>query len=196
MLLSTVILGWIGILLFAIMAVTFIKLFQHNELGFLHILMALMYAMWLPLPAVLNQQINKDVLQAGMIFGVTYLIMMIVTMTFQAGHIVYITRNGKNSVEEHNNHMMETLSNPFELLANIFKSLWALFLTIAFWQSNNFLMAGLMLLFSLIGFYFLIDRSLVKRIKFLEKFKPNPYLFNVETLCFFLILMVYTSGQL
>lgn len=201
MLLSTVILGWIGILIFIVIALTFNKLAHHNEFGFIHLLMAVMYAMWLPFPLVLNQLLNKEVLMVGMIFGTIYLSMMVITMTFQTGHIVHIAMEENKSTyrEERSNHMMATLSGPFELLANILKCIWAVFLSIAFWENNNFIMASIMFFFSLLIVYFLIlliDSSLVKRLKFFEKFKSNPYLFNLETLFFFLSLTIYTSMQL
>jgi hypothetical protein len=201
MLLSTLILSWIGILIFLFIALTFNKFAKQNEYGFIHILMAVMYAMWLPIPLVLNQLLNNEVLKVGMIFGTIYLSMMVITMTFQTGHIVHIAKeeNLSTNREDRSNHMMATLSGPFELLANILKCIWAVFLSIVFWENNNFIMASIMSLFSLLIVYFLIlllDSSLLKRIKFLEKFKPNPYLFNLETLCFFLILTIFISLQL
>lgn len=92
--------------------------------------------------------------------------------------------------------MMTTLSNPFEGLANVFKSIWALFLAIAFWNSGEMLMAILMILFSLLAFYYLfiiLDTILVTRIKLFSKVKPNPYVTNLETLLFFVILMCYIT---
>jgi hypothetical protein len=201
MVLSAVILGWIGILIFLIIALTFNKLMNNNEFGFLHILMAFMYAMWLPLPIVMTHLLKNDALQIGMIFGIIYLCMMVITMAFQTGHIVHTEREGNKSIaqEERSNHMMATLSGPFELLANILKCIWALFLAIAFWENNHFILTVIMSLFSLLIVYFLpilIDISLLKRITFFGKFKPNPYLFNIETLCFFLILTWFISTHL
>ncbi|WP_443259480.1 hypothetical protein [Virgibacillus sp. L01] len=148
----------------------------------------------------MNQLLNIELLKVGMIFGIIYLSMMVITMTFQTGHIVHIAKEDYKSttIEERSNHMMATLSGPYELFANILKCIWALFLSIAFWETNNLLMAGIMFLFSLLITIFLpifIDSSLVKRLKFFEKFKPNPYLFNLETFCFFLILMIFISIQ-
>lgn len=201
MLLSAVILGWIGILIFLFIATTINKLVKNNEFGFLHILMAIMYAMWVPIPIAMTHLLNNEALQVGMIFGIIYLSMMIITMAFQTGHIVHIERESKKSTtqEERSNHMMATLSGPFELLANILKCMWALFLTIAFWENNNFLLAIIMSLFCLLIVYFLailVDISLLKRIKFFGRFKPNPYFFNVETFCFFLILVSFISLHL
>ncbi|MET3322714.1 UNVERIFIED_ORG: hypothetical protein ABIC97_005867 [Peribacillus simplex] len=48
MLISTIILGWIGVLIFLIVVFSFQKMAKNNEYAFMHILMALMYAMWLP----------------------------------------------------------------------------------------------------------------------------------------------------
>lgn len=201
MVLSTVILGWIGILLFFVIAITFNNLLKNNEFGFLHILMAVMYVMWVPIPIAMTHLLNSEALQVGMIFGIIYLSMLIMTMALQTGHIVHIERESHKSTTqvERSNHMMATLSGPFEILANILKCMWAFFLTIAFWQNDNFLMAIIMSLFCLLIVYFLailVDISLLKRIKFLGRFKPNPYFISVETLCFFLILMIFISIHL
>lgn len=201
MLLSTVILGWIGVFLFLLIALTFNKLANHNEFGFLHILMAVMYVMWLPVPIAMTHLLNSEALQVGMIFGILYLSMMIITMAFQTGHIVHIEKelNKSTTQEERSDHMMATLSGPFELLANILKSMWALFLSIAFWETDNFIWAIIMALFFLLIIYFLsilVDTSLLKRIKFFGRFHPNPYFFNAETLCFFLVLMSFISIHL
>ena len=86
---STLLLGWIGIILFLFLAVTFPKLAKNNEFGFIHILMAMMYAMWLPIPIALYEILHTASLKVGMIFGLVYLSMMIITISFQTGHIVH-----------------------------------------------------------------------------------------------------------
>jgi len=161
--------------------------------------MALMYAMWLPLPKILSEMLNNETLIVGEIFGVTYLIIMIITMSLQTGHLVYIEKQENNKViwEERNNWIMATFAGPLEVLANIFKCIWALFLAIAFLNNNNLLMGTFMLLFSSLIVYFLIiliNQSLVKPLKFLSVIKSNPYFFNLETFLFFLILMIYSSS--
>lgn len=201
MLISTIILGWIGILIFLIIALAFHILVKNNEFAFLHILMALMYAMWFPLPLALYQLLNSKLLQVGTIFGLVYLIMLVITMTLQTGHIAYIVKlnDNKSITDKQGDYMMATLSNPFEGLANVFKSIWALFLGITFWSNGELLMANIMLLFSLLIFYYLfivLDKSLKKRIKFFSKVKTNTVLINFETLFFFIVLMSYITFNL
>ncbi|MEN2466006.1 hypothetical protein [Ornithinibacillus sp. JPR2-1] len=198
MIISTVIMGWIGILIFLIIIFTYQKLAKLNEYAFIHLLMALMYAMWLPLPFALNTLLQSDSLQVGSIFGFVYLMMIVITMTLQTGHISYIVKHNedKSITEKQGQYMMATLSNPFELLANIFRCVWSLFLGIAFWSSGQVLMASLLLLFSLFVFYFfaiMLDTALVKRVTFFSKVKPNPILVNLETLLFFIVLVSYVT---
>lgn len=190
--------GWIGILIFLIIIFTYQKLAKGNEYAFIHLLMALMYAMWLPLPFALNTLLQSDSLQVGSIFGFVYLMMIVITMTLQTGHISYIVKHNedKSITEKQGQYMMATLSNPFELLANIFRCVWSLFLGIAFWSSGQVLMASLLLLFSLFVFYFfaiMLDTALVKRVTFFSKVKPNPILVNLETLLFFIVLVSYVT---
>ncbi|WP_025784477.1 hypothetical protein [Sporosarcina sp. D27] len=90
----------------------------------------------------------------------------------------------------------EAWPSPIESLAGVFKSIWAIFLGIAFWQNGEELMSGLMLFFGILLFYYLfimLDASLVKRVRLLMKVKPIPYITNLETLIFFLILMSYIT---
>lgn len=198
MLISTIIMGWIGIIIFLIIVFTFQKMAKSNEFAFMHILMALMYAMWLPLPLALNQLLNSESLQVGSIFGLAYLFMLIISMSLQTGHITYMVKHNddKTITESQGNYMMATLSNPFELVANIFKCIWSVFLCITFWKDEQVIMTSLMFLFSLLLFYYLfimLDTSLLKRVKVLSKVKANPFIINLETLFFFIILMSYIT---
>lgn len=95
---------------------------KNNEFAFLHILMALMYSMWIPLPLALNMLLKSEVLQVGTLFIIVYLMMKVITISLQTGHIVYIVKHNedKSITDRQGNYMMSTLSNPFELLVNIF----------------------------------------------------------------------------
>ncbi len=171
---------------------------RNNEYAFLHLLMAVMYAMWFPLPLALYQLLNSDILLVGTIFGLAYLVLLVITMTLQTGHITFIIRHNEDHsiTDKHGDYMMATLTNPFESLLGVFKCIWAIFLGITFWQSGEILMTILMLLFGLLIFYYLfimLDASLVKRVKLFSKVKPNPFIINLETLFFFIILMSYVT---
>ncbi len=198
MLLSAIILGWMGVFIFLVIGITFKKMAESNEFAFMHLLMAMMYAMWFPLPLMLYKLLEPDIVLVGTMFGLAYLLSLVISMALQTGHIAFITKHNENQAISDNfgEYMMSTLSNPFESLLGVFKSIWAIFLGIAFWQSGEFLMAGLMLSFSLFIFYYvfiMLDASLVKRIKILSKVKSNPYIVNLETLCFFMVLMSYLT---
>lgn len=84
---------------------------KNNEFAFLHFLLAWMYAFWLPVPLALNQLLDFDYLQTGNIFGFLYLIMLILTMVLQMGHITYIVKNntGQAITDKQGEYMMATL---------------------------------------------------------------------------------------
>ncbi|GEN85912.1 hypothetical protein [Oceanobacillus sojae] len=198
MIISTIILGWSGIILFLITAFIFPKMAKNNEFAFIHFLLAWMYAFWLPVPLVLNQLLDFDYLQIGIIFGFIYLFMLIITMVLQTGHITYIVKNntGQAITDKESKYMMATLSDPFEAFANVFKSIWALFLAIGFWNNGEYVMGCLMILFSLFGVYYLfliLNNILVTPVKLFAKVKPNVYVTNLETFLFFLILLIYIT---
>ncbi|MGF3115337.1 hypothetical protein ACQV2R_08270 [Facklamia sp. P12937] len=198
MLFSTIIFGWIGILIFLLILFNFKKMTENNEYALLHLMQAIMYAMWLPLPFVLYQLLDSDILLVGSVFGSVYLILLVAGMALQTGHIAFLAKynEDKKISDSQTNYMMATLSHPYEGLVNFFKCLWAIFLGLCFWQKGEGIMAVVMFLFGLFIFYYLIiilDASLVKSVKLFEKIKPNTVLVNVETFLFFLTLMVYIT---
>ena len=186
---SAVILGWLGVLLYLGLALSFQKLAKLNEYALIHLIMAILYALWLPLPVALYMLLPSEPLMTGIIFGLAYLFMLIITMALQAGYIAYIMKTPSQQGE----YMMATLSNPFEKLANLFKSIWALFLAIAFWTAGELFMVVIMTLYSLLFFYYLsllLSATIVRQI---PRVKPNMYVTNLETLLFFIILLGYLS---
>ncbi len=198
MLLTTTILGWIGIIMFLGIMLSYRWITRNNEFALLHILLAFMFAMWLPLPFTLVHILNVEYLRIGAIFGTVYLLMLVVTMTLQAGHIAFIekTNDGKEIPAVQGQYMMSTLSDPFEGLANIFKCIWGLFLALAFWQESERILAVSMFLFCLFIFYYLaitINTVLVKQVKLFSQVKANIYLTNLETFLFFLVLVIFIT---
>ncbi|MDV2582347.1 hypothetical protein [Alkalibacillus haloalkaliphilus] len=196
MLNTVIILGWAGVILFFLMILTLSKMMKNNEYGLIHILMTIMYTLWLPLPIALYMVVDIDLLLIGAVFGSVYLLMIILTMTFQTGHIAFLLnyKGDQNDLELYGDYMMSMLSNPFETYANVLKSLWALILAIAFWNTQELLMVILMIPFVILLFYYvaiLINDSLVHSIKGVRNIKPNPILINLETLLFFTILISY-----
>lgn len=200
MIFSSLLLGWFGIFIFLIIIFTHQKMINHNEHAFLHLLMAFMYAMWFPLPVVLYHLLDSDLLLVGTVFGSVYLILLVIGMALQTGHIIFLMKHNNNEAITtiQGNYIMELLSNPFEGLANVFKCIWAIFLGITFWQHEEMLMAYLMFLFALFIFYYLfiiLDASLIRRVKLFSKVKPNVFLVNIETMLFILTLMIYITQK-
>ncbi|MGX7107910.1 hypothetical protein [Facklamia miroungae] len=120
----------------------------------MHLLLALMYAMWLPLPIVLYRLLESDLLLVGAVFGFVYLILLVAGMVLQTGHLAYISQHNEDGAikDSYINYMMATLSHPYEGLVNVFKCIWAVFLGITFFNNGEVLMAGLMFLFGLASF--------------------------------------------
>jgi hypothetical protein len=134
----------------------------------------------------------------GSLFGYTYLMMLIISMALQTGHIHYLVKQneGKKISDEQGAYMMTMLTHPFEAVAGVYQSIWALFLALAFWEGGGLWLAMLMGVFSLLFFYYLfleLDASLVKRIKLFSRVKPNIYFTNLSTLIFFFSLVLYIS---
>ena len=121
--------------------------------------------------------------------------MLVMTMALQTGHIAYVSKKSEDQ-SINPNHIMAMLSNPFEALANVFKSIWALFLGISFWSIGATTMAVIMFISSSLIIYYLIlafNTSLVKPINVFSKVKSNTVVTNLETLLFFIVLMSYIT---
>ncbi|MGF3227257.1 hypothetical protein [Facklamia sp. P12932] len=198
MIYSTIVLGWLGILLFLLILLSFKKMAKNNEYALLHLMQAIMYTMWLPLPFAFYQLLDSDILLVGSVFGSVYLILLVVGVALQTGHLAFISKynEDKKISDSQTNYMMATLSHPYEGLVNVFKCIWALFLGIFFFQNGETVMAGWMFLFGLFIIYYLIiilEASLIIRLSFFEKVKPNTIFVNIEPFLFFLTLMIYIT---
>lgn len=192
----TIILGWLGIFIFLIIIISLRKLVKNKEYALLHLLMALMYAMWFPLPLTLYYLLDLEVLLIGTVFGFVYLITLVIAMALQTGHIAYVSKQNDHLSANAANNLMAMLSNPFEAIANIFKSIWALFLGLTFWTIGETLIARIMFLCSLLVFYYLclaVNASVIKPITVFSRVKPNTIVTNVETFLFFFVLMIYIT---
>ena len=198
MLVSAIILGWIGVFIFIVIISFYRSMTNNNEYALLHVFMTFMYVMWLPVPIALSKLLNSEVLYVGSIFGFTYILMLVITMALQVGHIASIVKhNGDKSItDQQANYMMRTLSNPYEGIANVFKCIYSIYLAITFWKNGELLMGSIMGFFSLLLFYYLlivINASLLRQLKVISKLKPNYYFTNLETLLFFIILISYMT---
>jgi len=191
----TLICGYMGILIFMIIVLFFKKLNDNKEYGFIHLLMAFMYVMWLPIPIALYKIINNPLLIIGTIFGFTYLVMMVITMIIQTGHLVYVVKQENREIwQKQTDLMFATFGGPYEVFANILRGIWAVFLAIYFWENFNVTMAILMTIYGALAVYYLllvIKISMVEHYNIFNRIKSNSIFFNIETLVFFIILIIY-----
>lgn len=194
-----IIIGSIGILLFLVILATYSKLLKNNESGFLHLLMCLMYTCWLPLPIVINFKYKAyDFLVIGTLLGTTSILLLIITMILQASHLSYSALNTNKNVELWNNRdawmLNGLLGGQVELFAFFLKTLWYICLTYVFFINKNYIFFAIGIIYSmLIIFYFvmLIDKSLIKEISFIKKLKLNTLVINLETVSWFLIIIIW-----
>jgi len=196
---ATAIFSVIGIILFLIIVLTYNKLLQNNESGFLHLLMALMYASWLPIPITVYRLLGDyKFLIVGTVFGVTSIVILILTMVLQAGHLTYSANRHKEDAvlwDRNDNWMLNgLLGGQVELLANVLRGIWVIFVTICFWLRGDVLLFSFGVIFSSFVCAYvmrIIDLSLVSEIRFLKLVKLNYIIINLETFGWFLLLTVW-----
>ncbi|TGN34842.1 hypothetical protein E4L99_12465 [Lysinibacillus sp. S2017] len=163
--------------------------------------MALKFAFWMPLPIALYLYLDSSILLAGTIFGLLYVFMQLITMTIQAGHNIFVIKQTSRDATFNatSDFLFAAISKPFEAIANVFKSIWSLFLGIAFWQSGEHVFASFMFLFSLLIIYYFalaVKESLLHSNTVLSKFKNNMIFTNLETLLLFILLTTYITLHL
>jgi len=196
---TTFILGLIGVLLFIIILGSFQKLLSNNESGFLHLLMSLMFLCWLPIPLVIYMKMkNYDFLLVGTIFGMLSIIIYITTMLLQASHLSYSSKMQNSDLELWENRdkwmMNGLLGGQVELMAGFLKGVWTIFLTICFWLNGQILFFILGIIYSLLVFFYLsmlLDMSINKQIPFLKKMKLNSIMINLDNTSWAAILLVW-----
>lgn len=199
MIITTFIIGLIGILIFILILCSFQKLLANNESGFLHLLMSLMFLCWLPIPLVVYVKMKSyDFLLVGTIFGVLAIILYIVTMLLQAGHLSYSAKMQKRDVqlwENRDDWMLNgLLGGQVELMAGFLKGIWIIFLTICFYLSGQTLFFILGIVYSVLTFFYLsmlFDASVNKQISFLKKLKLNSIIINLDNASWFAILLIW-----
>lgn len=201
MLITSVIFSWLGLFLFLILIVIYKQLVSRNEYALIHTILALKFAFLMPLPIALYLCLDSSILLSGTIFGLLYLFMQLLTMTIQAGHNIFVIKQTFTDANFNNtsDFLFAVISKPFEAIANVFKSIWSLFLGISFWQSGEHVFASFMFLFSILIIYYFalaIKESLLHSNMVLSKFKNNMIFTNLETLLFFILLTTYLTLHL
>lgn len=202
MVLSTIIIGALGLLIFFIIIISYVKLLKRNESGFLHLLMTFMYICFLPIPITIHYLMNNQTLLIGTVFGVLSILLLIITMIFQASHLSFSARHSKENEKlwkENDLWMMQgLLGSQVELLAYVLKGIWIISLTILFWISHELVFAILGTLYSfttIVYFFMLIDNSLLKEIALFKKLKFNFIIINLELLIWIIIMLIWIIIQ-
>ena len=143
LLLGGIVLTALGIVLYIIVAAYYPWLLKKDESGALHLLLACIFAVWLPVPLIIYQILGApSSLLIGTIFGVAGLFLFLITMLLQAGHLTYSTKQEAISPsqlwEERDNWMLGgMLRNTFEIFAGLLEAVWIIFLTMSFLQSGS-----------------------------------------------------------
>lgn len=193
---TTIVMGWLGVAFLLAIAFSFQPLLRHNESGFLHLLMAFMYACWLPFPFVTYFRLGSpSFLWIGAMLGTLALALFVFTMVLQAGHLSYSAKKfdeHPNQWESRDNWMLHgLLGSQVEVFAGLLKGIWILFLTIAFWLNGDILMGIIGIVFScqIIFFIFrLLDLNIVKPTPFFQSLRLNSYILNLEVAVWFTVL--------
>jgi hypothetical protein len=199
LIITTSIFGFLGIVLFVVILISFQKLLANNESGFLHLLMSIMFICWLPIPFVIYTKMGRyDFLLIGTIFGTFAILFYILTMLLQAGHLTYSSKMQDSDIklwEGRDEWMLNgLLGGQVELMAGMLKGVWSIFLTVSFWLQGHTVLFMLGIIYSTLTFFYLsmlLDMSINKKISFLKKLKLSTMIINLENASWFTILLIW-----
>lgn len=199
MVITTFVIGLLGIVLFIVILSSFQKLLTSNESGFLHLLMSIMFLCWIPVPLTLYIKLKTyDFIFIGTIFGVLSIVLYIFTMLLQAGHLSYSSKMQQSDVklwESRDQWMLNgLLGGQVELMAGFLKGIWTIFLTVCFGLNGQMVFFILGIVYSIFTLFYLsmlLDYSIYKQIPFFKKLKLNSIIINLENTSWFAILLLW-----
>ncbi|MCQ2009805.1 hypothetical protein NOM01_07275 [Sporolactobacillus sp. STSJ-5] len=197
MVVPTLAFGWIGVILFLLLAVFLKNLTQKNEFALIHVLLIFIFTCWLPVAFSLAFSINGWAAKIGTLFCVLALIMFIIAMSLQTGYIVYSNKHSKENKdlwEAKNEWMMNLLSDPIEMIAGIFNWIGAIFIGTSLLQNNHHFFAAVVFILSLQVIYclaLLFRTCLNTPPKWIQSIKPNSVVLNLGFFLYYSVLLLF-----
>jgi hypothetical protein len=197
MLITTLAFGWIGILLFLLLAIFLQVLSQKNEFALIHVLLIFIFTCWLPVAFSLVFFISGWTAEIGTLFCVLALIIFIIAMSLQTGHIVYSNKHSKDNKdlwEANDEWMMNLLSDPIEMIAGIFNWIGAIFIGAALLHNNHLFFAVIIFILSFQIFYcfaLLFRTCLNYPPKVIQSIKPNSVILNLGLFLYYIVLLLF-----
>ncbi|GGH85660.1 heme exporter protein D [Pullulanibacillus pueri] len=196
---SAVISSLIAFIIFVVLIFSFKALLKRNESGFMHLLLALMFTCWLPIPLAVQKALgHPEPLLIGTGFGMLSLILLVFTMVLQASHLSYSAKQAMNHNQalwqERDNWMLGgMLAGTTELFADFLKGVWTVFLTVAFFAKGHSVMGVVGIIYSIVGVIsvlLLINQTVVKEMPILAKLqsKLGFVYHNLETFVWYMVL--------
>ncbi|MFT8312086.1 MAG: hypothetical protein ABF629_13055 [Sporolactobacillus sp.] len=197
MLITTLAFGWIGVMLFLLLAVFLKMLTKKNEFALIHLLLIFIFTCWLPVAFSLVFFISGWAARIGTLFCVLALIIFIIAMALQTGQIVYSNKHSKENIdrwEANDEWMMSMLSDPIEMFAGIFNWVGAIFIGLSLLQNNHSFFAAIIFLLSiqLIYCFALLFRTCLNTPpKVIQSIKPNPMILNLGLFLYYIVLLMF-----
>ncbi|MDY7043571.1 hypothetical protein RVS70_05070 [Virgibacillus sp. M23] len=199
--LGFIIMGWLGILIYLFLIFTANKLEKNGETALLHLIICFVFIFFTPLPLYLSFNNHNPIFWLSSIFVYLFLIMIIITMALQVGHLSYSNKQLNNDKwQERDNWMIHgMLGDVFESIVNVVFHIWILLLAIGFFIEDEFVMAAIMTVFSLFiirNLFILLNVVIKKPMRLFQIFKMNSVITTLETFIFFVVLVCWMTFYL
>ncbi|MCL1631493.1 hypothetical protein M3N64_05960 [Sporolactobacillus sp. CPB3-1] len=197
MFLSTILFGGLGILLFLLLAFLLPILSRNNEYALIHVFLIFIFASWLPVVFSCAFFLGDWAAKIGSLFGTVALIIFIVAMALQTGHIAYVNQHEEENEDlwaSRDDWMMQMLSDPIELFAGIFFWLSALFVGVSLLNAHHSAFAAAVFVLSLQLPYcgvLLFRTCLNHPPKLLQRIKPNSVVLNLGLFLYLFVVLLF-----
>jgi len=186
--------GIIGLLIFIKLITSVQRLLKNDEGAYIHLLMALMYVCWLPIPIVSFIKFQKyDFLIIGAIFGTLSLVIGIMVMILQASHLSYSKKEREEDPEFWNRAdtwvLNGLIGSQAELLMGALKGLWIIIMTVSFILERDIVLSLFGVVFALLNsvYFLMLYNDAFKRE---SKIKLNMLVINIECVIWYTMMAI------
>lgn len=188
--------GCLGLVLNIVFIIIAPQLYKKGETALIHLLLAIIFIFFLPIPLALYFKIHSSVMLTAALFGTFFIIMLIITMAFQTGHLAYRNRQANNDLWEDRDQWMihGMLGDVYESISGVIFHLWHILLAVSFYTSGHHLMGTFFIIVSLIMIRSVIllgNHVLRNPSRLFKLFKPNAVFVNLESFLVFLVLVIW-----
>jgi len=184
----SMVMGLMAILLYLYLFMSVKKHLKAERGALIHLILSMVYTLWLPLPLALVFKNDLDhLLILGGLFGGLSLVVGALVMIVQASHLSYACKHLKEETyyDQVNGWVLNGLiGSQVELYAGVLKFIWILFVTLYHLSQSAWFLAAVSAAFLLVNALY-IPSLISDNLKVDWRLKTNQVIIHLETLLWY-----------